>query len=101
MMLMTPKMTDYNRIEMRMSNTATLIFAGSVLFACCAFATMMASHHAAEEFADIPASLKTPIGSLCAALLTAENGAKPAEPAEPAPLAVGSRPTAETSAMRR
>ena len=72
------KISDYNRIQMRMSNGATLIFAGVVLVLCCGFALMMASQHAAEDFADIPASLKTPIGSLCATLLTAENDAKPA-----------------------
>ncbi len=91
---------------MRMSNNATLIFAGVVLVLCCGFALMMASQHAAEDFADIPASLKTPIGSLCAALLTAENGAKPAEPAPPAPPAppaTPAPPTVRTTApmMRR
>jgi len=82
---------------MRMSNKATLIFAGVVLVLCCGFALMMASQHAAEDFADIPASLKTPIGSLCAALLTAENDAKPAEPSTPT-VQTTALPTVRTTA---
>jgi len=60
-----------------MRSGATLVFAITILFSCSLIATMMASHHAAEQFVGGPLTLKTPMGALCAALLKEEYVTQP------------------------
>jgi len=59
-----------------MGSGATVLFAIAVLLSCSLIATMMASHHAAEQFMDSPVTLSTPMGALCAALMKDEYTAK-------------------------